>query len=148
MLYKVSMKNLIACVLLLIGSLNAQFASSVPYGKGCRGAILKVDAPKIGTKIFATVPSYPKGAIEPIVLGISIVEQNQSMGNGCSLLIYPMWDWTHLIPHTHRGPNGIYMGKIVDDPGIIGLVFFVQAAYNNEDTLPSWTNGVKCTVGY
>ena len=141
------MKFLLAILLSTI-SLSAQFASSVPYGQACRGAILKVDAPKIGTKIFATVPSHHKGSIEPVLLGISIVKQFQDMGNGCYLLIYPMWDWTHLIPHTHRGPNGIYMGRIVDDPGLIGLVFFVQAAYNNEDTLPSWTNGVKCTVGY
>ena len=142
------MRKFIFCVLLFVGSLNAQFASSIPYGKSCNGAILTVDTPRIGSKIFATVPSHPKGSIEPIVLGMSIIQQNQSMGNGCSLLIYPMWDWVYLIPHTYRGPNGIYMGRIVDDPGLVGLVFFVQAVYNNEDLFPAWTNGVKCTVGH
>ena len=141
------MKFLLA-ILLFTLSLNAQFASSVPYGKGCRGAILKVDAPKIGSHIFATIPSHPIGAFQTILLGVSLIEQNRSVGNGCSLLIYPMWNWIHSIPHTHRGPNGIYMGQIVDDPGLIGLVFFVQAAYRDIDLISAWTNGVKCTVGY
>tara|TARA_R100001086_G_scaffold147931_1_gene78330 strand:+ start:510 stop:935 length:426 start_codon:yes stop_codon:yes gene_type:complete len=141
------MRFLLAILLFTI-SLSAQFASSVPYGKGCRGAILKVDAPKIGSRIFATVPSHPIGAFQTILLGVSLIEQNQSIGNGCSLLIYPMWNWVHPIPHTHRGPNGIYMGQIVDDPGLIGLVFFVQAAYLDIDLISAWTNGIKCTVGY
>ena len=138
----------ILLLILLAFPAKAQFASSVPYGQACRGAILRVDAPKIGTKIFATVPSHSKGSIEPIILGVSLVEQFQDMGNGCYLLIYPMLDWVHLIPHTHRGPNGIYMGQIVDDPSVIGLVFFIQAAYQDIDLIPAWTNGVKCTVGY
>ena len=143
------MKKLIACVLLFIGSLNAQLASSVPYGNGCRGARLVVDVPRIGSKIFATVPSHPKGSIEPIILGISIVEQNHNLGYGCNLLIYPMWDWVYLIPHTHRGPNGIYMGRIIDDPGLVGLVFFVQAAANGsyELVFGNDTFGRKLTDG-
>ena len=141
------MKKLIACVFLFIGSLNAQFASSVPYGGGCKNAKLVIDAPRIGSKIFATLPNLPKGSFGSVLLGISLIQQNQSMGNGCSLLIYPMWNWVYNIPHTHRGPNGIYMGRIIDDPGLIGLVFFIQAVYQDEDLLPSWTNGVKCTVG-
>ena len=142
------MKKLIACVFLFIGSLNAQFASSVPYGGGCKNAKLVIDAPRIGSKIFATLPNLPKGSFGSVLLGISLIQQNQSMGNGCSLLIYPMWDWVYNIPHTHRGPNGIYMGRIIDDPGLVGLVFFAQAAYHDEDLLSSWTNGVKCTVGH
>ena len=142
------MKKLIACVLLLLGSLNAQFATSKSYGQGCKNARLVIDAPRIGSKIFATLPNLPKGSFGSVLLGISLIQQNQSIGNGCSLLIYPMWNWVHNIPSTHRGPNGIYMGQIVDDPGLIGLVFFAQAVYQNEDLLPSWTNGVKCTVGH
>ena len=142
------MKKLIACVFLFIGSLNAQFASSVPYGGGCKNAKLVIDAPRIGSKIFATLPNLPKGSFGSVLLGISLIQQNQSMGNGCSLLIYPMWNWVYNIPHTHRGPNGIYMGRIIDDPGLVGLVFFAQAAYHDEDLLSSWTNGVKCTVGH
>jgi len=149
-LYRViiKMKKLITCVLLFIGSLNAQFASSVPYGQACRGAVLQVDAPRLGSKVSARVPSHPKGSFQPILLGVSLVQQNQDLGNGCYLLVYPMWDWVHLIPHTHRGPNGIYMGLILDDPSSTGLVFFVQAAYLDIDMIPSWTNGVKCTIGY
>ena len=142
------MKKLIACVLFLMGSLNAQFASSVPYGQACRGAVLQVDVPRLGSNVFATVPSHPKGSFESILLGVSLVEQNQDMGNGCYLLIYPMWEWVYLVSHLQRGPHGIYMGQIVDDPGIVGLVFFVQAAYQDIDLIPSWTNGVKCTIGY
>ena len=141
------MKKLIVCVLLLVGNLSSQFAKSESYGQACRGAILQVDAPRLGSNIFATVPSHPKGSFQPILLGVSLIEQFQDMGNGCYLLIYPMWDWVHLIPHTHRGPHGIYMGQIIDDPSLVGLVFFVQAAYQDIDLISAWTNGVKCTVG-
>ena len=142
------MKKLIFCVLLFVESLNAQLASSVPYGQGCNRAILTIDSPRLGSKIFATVPSHPKGSVNPILLGVSLIQQNQDLGNGCYLLIYPMWDWVYFVSHLQRGPHGIYMGQIVDDPSLVGLVFFVQAAYQDLDLVISWTNGVKCTVGY
>tara|TARA_R110000765_G_scaffold365559_1_gene455703 strand:+ start:339 stop:767 length:429 start_codon:yes stop_codon:yes gene_type:complete len=142
------MKKLIFCVLLFVGSLNAQFASSISYGQSCNGATLIVDTPRLGSDIFAAIPSHPKGSFQPIVLGISLIQQNQDLGNGCYLLIYPMWDWVYLVSHLQRGPHDIYMGQIVDDPSLVGLVFFVQAAYQDIDLVISWTNGVKCTVGY
>ena len=81
------MKKLIFCVLLFVGSLNAQFASSISYGQSCNGATLIVDTPRLGS-------------------------------------------------------------DILDDPSLVGLVFFVQAAYQDIDLVISWTNGVKCTVGF
>ena len=146
-LYKPSMKNFIACVLLALGGLNAQFARSDPYGEmGCGGE-LHITPPQIGSQVYATIPTLQRGSVQPVYMGVSFIKFFLPMSADCALLIYPMMGWVFTFPHTFRGPNGFYLGPLPFNPNLVGIVFFVQATYQNKDGKALWTNGVKCTVG-
>tara|TARA_R110002110_G_scaffold116960_2_gene289039 strand:- start:936 stop:1370 length:435 start_codon:yes stop_codon:yes gene_type:complete len=140
-------KEFFVCVLLLLGGLNAQFAKSESYGESGCGGELNITPPKIGSQIYATIPSIQRGSINSVYMGVSLIEFYYPITPDCALLVYPMMGWVYTLPHTVRGPNGFYLGPIPFDPKLIGLVFFVQAAYANLDLTLIWTNGVKCTVG-
>ena len=87
------------------------------------------------------------GSFHSVYMGVSLIEFYFPISPDCALLIYPMMGWVYTLPYTVRGPNGFYLGPIPFDPNLVGLVFFVQAAYVNRDQNTIWTNGVKCTVG-
>ena len=140
-------KGVITCFVLLLGSLNAQFARSDSYGElGCGGE-LHITPPELGSQMYATIPTMHIGSFHSVYMGVSLIEFFFPISPDCALLIYPMMGWVHTLPHTVRGPKGFYLGPIPFDPNLMGLVFFVQAAYVNRDQNTVWTNGVKCTVG-
>ena len=141
------MKNFIACVLLLLGGLNAQFAKSESYGESGCGGELNITPPKIGSHIYATIPTLQRGSVESVFLGVSFAKFHYPISPDCSLLIYPMMGWVYNLPPSVRGPNGYYLGPIPFDPSLVGIVFFAQAAYLDIDLITVWTNGVKCSVG-
>ena len=137
----------LACMVLLAGTVNAQFARSESYGElGCGGE-LHITPPQIGSKIHATIPTMQLGSTNSVYMGVSLIEFFFPISPDCALLIYPMLGWVYTLPHTVRGPNGFFLGPIPFDPNLVGLIFFVQAAYSNKDLASIWTNGVKCTVG-
>ena len=141
------MKNFIACVLLVLGGLNAQFARSDSYGEMACGGELHITVPQLGSQIYATIPTMQIGSFHSVYLGVSLVEFYFPVSPDCALFIYPMMGWVHTLPYSVRGPKGYYLGPIPFDPNLVGLVFFMQAAYINRDQNTVWTNGVKCTVG-
>ena len=141
------MKNFIACVLLVLGGLNAQFARSDHYGEMACGGELHITPPQLGSQIYATIPTMQIGSFHSVYMGVSLIEFYFPISPDCALLIYPMMGWVYTLPYTVRGPKGYYLGPIPFDPNLVGLVFFMQAAYVNRDQNTVWTNGVKCTVG-
>ena len=141
------MKAFLLSLLLFSGGLNSQFARSDHYGEvGCGGE-LHVTPPQIGGQIHATIPTMQIGSVNSVYMGVSLIEFYFPLSPDCALLIYPMLGWVYTLPYTVRGPRGYYLGAIPFDPNLVGLIFFVQAAYMNKDQKTIWTNGVKCTVG-
>ena len=124
----------LATLLLLTTALPSQAATSTTYGTGCRNLLLEMTPPVIGTDALFTVQN---GSTLGVV-GVGTTKMNLPIGGGC--IIYTNVFWT--IPYGTMGdPFGF---PIPNNPGLIGLKFYAQAA----DTLKqSWSNGVEGMIG-
>jgi len=129
------MKRTLLAILLFAAALPSQAATVTSYGAGCGGMTLTVSPPALGTNVRAWAQS-PRN--NDRFVGFGLGKAHIALGGGCVLLVNASW----VKIATLDGPVTLFL--LPNDPTLIGLRFYVQAADN---TGMEWSRGLEATIG-
>jgi hypothetical protein len=122
--------------LLLAATLPAQAATVTSYGTGCKNLTLTMTRPVLGTTAKFMVNNRSTLGL----IGIGTTRLNIMVTPGCTMLTNVYWT----LPYLFVPIGDMAYVPIPNNPGLIGVVYYAQAA---DFLKQSWSNGVKGRIG-